>query len=142
MATLTYYPSLPWLSRTKDPQYGRCLSCVFDLDGGMVTGRLALAQELARRSITPRGTNIVDRDYGEDVTDLLGGRPSAAQLSMTAANLTAQYRADDRVQDAAVEVQYFNGVILIGATITDGDGPFPLTLSVSEAGAKLLKSGV
>lgn len=136
---VVYTPSLPWLARTKDPLYGRCLGGVEDLDGGMVTGRLALAQELARRSITVRGTNIVDPDYGYDTTQHLNGRIRAADLSECAAELTSQFRADDRVQDAQVSAQFTGGVLLIVATIFDGDGPFPLTLSVSDAAAVLLQ---
>ena len=138
---VVYQPTLPWLARTKDATYGRCLSAVEDLEGGMSAGRLALAQELARRSITVRGTNVVDPDYGYDVTQHLNGRIRAADLSECAAELTSQYRADDRVVDAQVAVQYLGGVLLIVASITDGDGPFPFTLSVSEAAATILKAG-
>lgn len=142
MPTIVYQPSLPWLARTKDPVYGQCLSCVTDLAGGMVSGRLALAQECARRSITVRGTNIVDPDYGYDVTVHLNGRLQASDLSEASAELTNQFRADDRVVDAQVAVRFLNGVLFIFASITDGDGPFPLTLSATEAGVQLLTSGV
>lgn len=142
MPTVTYDPPLPWLRRTKDALYGQCLSAVFDLEGGMATGRLAHAQELARRSITARGTNIVDRDYGYDLAVHLNGRVRAADLSEASAELTTQFRADDRTVDAQVSVTYLGGVLIIAATITDGDGPFPLTMSVSEAGVQLLKAGV
>src|SRR5512139_3027799 len=136
MATITYSPALPWLRRSSDSTYGQCLSAVVDLEGGMSAGRLALAQELARRSITANGTNIVDRDYGYDLSQHLNGRVQAADLSDAAAQLTTQYRADDRVVDAQVSIQYLGGVMVVAATITDGDGPFPLTLSVTEVGAQ------
>jgi hypothetical protein len=141
MPTITYVPSLPWLKRSKDALYGQCLAGVLDLEGGMSAGRLAHAQELARRSITARGTNIVDRDYGYDIAVHLNGRVRAADLSEAAAELTTQFRADDRTVDAQVSVSYLGGVLIIAATITDGDGPFPLTMSVSEAAVTLLKAG-
>lgn len=138
---ITYTPALPWLASRRDTTHGRCLAGVFDLTGGMASGRQALAEALARITITARGTNIVDRDYGYDLLDLLNGRVRAETLSEAAAELTTQFRRDDRVQDAQVRVEFFGGVLIVAATITDGSGPFPLTLSVSEAGVTLLKAG-
>lgn len=142
MANIEYTPALPWLSRKKDPLYGQCLAGITDLTGGMATGRRALAESLARATITEQGTNIVDPDDGYDVEQHLYGRIDAAKLSEISASLTTQFMRDDRVRDAQVEAKFIGGVLLIAATIFDGDGPFPLTLSVSEAGVTLLKAGV
>lgn len=140
--TVVYQPALPWQSSRRDATHGQCLAGVFDLAGGMAAGRRALAEALARMTITGRGTNIVDREYGYDLLDTLNGRLRAEDLSQASAELTAQFRRDDRVQDAQVRVEYFGGVLIVAATIFDGAGPFPLTLSVNDAGVQLLKAGV
>jgi hypothetical protein len=140
-ATVIYSPSLPWLARSNDALYGQCLSCVTDLEGGMSSGRLAHAQALARMSITAKGTNAVNPNYGYDLTQHLNGRVNAADLSEASAELTTQFLTDDRTQDAQVAVQYLGGVLLVVATITDGEGPFPLTFSVSDAALQLLNTG-
>lgn len=139
---ITYTPALPWQASRHDTTHGRCLAGVLDLTGGMAAGRQALAEALARMTITARGTNIVDRDYGYDLLDMLNGRVRAETLSEAAAELINQFRRDDRVVDAAVRVEFMGGVFIVAASITDGDGPFPLTLSVSDAGVTLLKAGV
>jgi phage baseplate assembly protein W len=124
--------------RANDGAMGQCLAGVEDATGGMVIGRLALAQALMREAITPAGTNIVDPLYGGDVTDLLYGRVDAATISEKSTRLTGRWRADDRVRDAQVNMSLVNGVLIIAGTVWDKDGPFPLTISVSDAGAQLL----
>lgn len=134
----SYNPPLPWTVRASDGAMGQCLAGVEDATGGMVIGRLALAQALMREAITPPGTNIVDPNYGADVTDLLYGRVDAATISEKSTRLTGRWRADNRVRDAQVNMSLVNGVLIIAGTVWDKDGPFPLTFSVSDAGAQLL----
>lgn len=135
---ITYKPVLPWQARPLDTAQGRCLGGVEDMTPGMVAGRLALAQALMREAITPTGTNIVDPAYGYDVTQHLYGRITAATLAEISSALTGRWRVDDRVLDALVEVSYTGGVLIVTATIWEKEGPFPLTFSVSDAGAQLL----
>lgn len=139
---VNYQPALPWLAGANDGSYGRCLGGVFDLMGGMVSGRLALAQALARRLITTNGTCITNRDYGYDLTDHLNGRLTARDLADASAQIITQFRADDRVRDADVTVSYMGNVLVVVATIFDGIGPFPLTLAVNDIGLiSILKVG-
>jgi hypothetical protein len=139
--TTTYKPELPWIAGANDGGYGRCLSLVYDFPdgGGCVAGRVALAQALARRLITVRGTLLDDPDYGYDLQDLLNGRTKARDLADASAAIITQFRLDDRVRDAEVEVSFLGGVLLVACTIYDGAGPFPLTLSVSDAAITILK---
>lgn len=141
--TITYTPTLPWVPTSVDASYGRCLSLVYDFPdaGGMVSGRLALAQALARRLITTRGTLIDDRDYGYDLSDHLNGRLTARDLADASAQIITQFRLDDRVRDAEVSVSYLGSVLLVAALIFDGEGSFPLTLSVSDITLTILKVG-
>lgn len=133
-----YIPPLPWQASPKDDGKGQCLGGVEDMTPGMVSGRLAHAQALMRAAITPQGTNIVDPDYGYDLTARLGGRVTQATCTEDAAGLTGQFRRDDRTLDAQVSVSFANDVLVVAATILDRQGPYPLTFSVSNAGAVLL----
>ncbi len=135
---IAYSPPLPWTVRANDGLQGQCLAGIEDATGGMVSGRVALAQALIREAITPTGTNIVDPLYGYDVTQHLDGRLDVATLSEISTRLTGRWRADDRVLDAQVTVSLVNNILVIASTIWDKDGPFPLTFSVSEAGVQLL----
>ena len=138
MAEPAYNPSLPWTTRANDGAMGQCLAGVEDATGGMVNGRGAHAQALMREAITATGTNIVDPEYGYDVTQHLDGRATAVTMSEISTRLVGRWRVDDRTKDAQVSVSLANNVLVIAATIWDKDGPFPLTFSVSEAGAQLL----
>lgn len=136
--SVVYRPVLPWQSTARDGLYGQCLGGVEDATGGMVSGRLAHAQALMREAITPTGTNVVDPLYGYDVTQHLDGRANAVTLAEISMRLVDRWRVDDRTLDAQVGVSLVNGVLIIAATVYDKAGPFPLTFSVSNAGALLL----
>lgn len=145
--TIVYSPALPWLPNSADGQYGRCLSGIFDLGYGMVTGRLCLAQALARMLITDQGTlppvspdDTISPVYGYNVIDMIFGRVKPADLSEMAGNIITQWRLDDRVFDARVRLVYDGGVLLVYGTIVDGQGPFPLTLSVNEVSVDILNT--
>jgi len=145
MPDLTYSPELPWLPNSTDGEYGRCLTCVFDLTGGMSTGRQALAEALARMLITDQGTlppvspdDTISPVYGYNLVDQLNGRLKPRDLSEISGNIITQWRLDDRVLDASVAVQYLGGVLIIAATIVDKLGPFPLTLSVNDVTVSIL----
>lgn len=134
----TYKPALPWQAKPSDDGKGQCLGGVQDMTPGMVNGRLAHAQALMRMAITPLGTNICDPDYGYDLTARLGGRVDSASCAEDAAGLTGQFLRDDRTRDAQVAVSFANDVLVVAAQILDKQGPYPLTFSVSNAGAVLL----
>lgn len=139
MADLTRYnPALPWQARPSDDGKGQCLGGVEDMTPGMVSGRLAHAQALMRMAITPLGTNICDPDYGYDLPSHIGARVTSAILAEMAAGLTGQFLRDDRTRDASVSISFANDVLVVAATILDKQGPYPLTFSVSNAGAVLL----
>lgn len=145
--TIVYSPSLPWLPNSTDGQYGRCLSGIFDLGYGMVTGRLCLAQALARMLATDQGTMIpvspddtISPVYGYNLIDFLNGRMKPRDLSEMAANIVTQWHLDDRVLDARVRLVYEDGVLVVLGTIVDKQGPFPLTLTVDQVSIAVLNT--
>ena len=145
MPDVTYSPELPWLPGSTDGQYGRCLTLVWDLTGGMSTGRQALAEALARMLITDQGTmpptspdDVIAPVYGYNLLDQVNGRVKPRDLSEMSGNIITQWRLDDRVLDASVAVQWINGVLIIAGTVVDRLGPFPLTLSVNEVTIAIL----
>lgn len=125
---------------------------------GEVAGRTCLAQALARRLITPRGSLIYDPDYGLDLTDEVGDDVTEADVMQLGPQIVTEFRKDERVQDASVTLQfvgvnqvqqalagtvtnpnpYPEGVIVVAATITDNVGPFAFTLSVTSVTVALL----
>ena len=149
MSDPTYSPSAPWPENANSTLYGSCLRCVFDLMGGMSTGRQALAEALARRLVTDQGTLVpvgpedtVSASYGYNVISLLNARVKSADLSQMSANIINQFRQDDRVENALCELTYISasGVLIINATIYDRNGPFPLTLSVNDVTLTILST--
>lgn len=128
--------------------YGLDLACVSDLDPGfvIVTGRRLLAEAIARRLQTPRGTLIDDGNYGYDVVGELGDDLAPSDLGRIAAAIEAECAKDERVVSARATVtlqvpgQPLNGLI-VTVLLQDGSGPFPLVLAVSSVTVALLQPG-
>lgn len=127
---------------------GTDISCVddFSLQMESVTGRLCLAQALARRLVTPRGRfSWLDSDgvtihgwpeYGLDLRAFLLSKATPQSIARAA---EAECLKDERVQavDVAV-VQDTSTTLAITIAVTDADGTFTFTLSIDEAKASLV----
>jgi len=151
-------PAPPWpsVANNADSVYGQCLRCamtpvslvqpdgtlyvanIFDLIGGMSSGRLNLAEALSRRLVTKRGTLIGAPNYGYDVTDLLNDDLGTAELNELGSNVEAEMKKDDRVRKAAATVTVVGNLLMISVSITDAVGPFTLTLMVSAVGVSVI----
>lgn len=145
----------------QNPALGRDLAGVTDLTAPMLesTGRQCLVECLARGLMTPRGSVIYDRNWGEDLTALVNADLSPEELPQIQARTVAQFRKDERVINATALAQFVApsqvdaatrgkvanptpvpvGVLVITASITDGQGPFQLVLSVSEVTVAILR---
>lgn len=124
------------------------IDCVDDLTltMGSVSGRLAMAQSLARRLVTPRGRfswlaadGLTVRGWPDYGTDLRGFLLSKATPQSIARAAEAECLKDERVQavDVAV-VQDTSTTLAITIAVTDADGTFTFTLSIDEAKASLV----
>lgn len=102
-----------------------------DPEGKMVSGRRCLAEAAARRLITPRGRLIDDPNYGTDVREYLNDDMGPADLALMFSAVIAECLKDERVVGADVTGTFVNGAVTLNITLTDGDGPFSLVLSVS-----------
>ncbi len=129
---------------TDNANIGADVSCVSGLDPlfTLVTGRVALAQAIARRLATPRGTLawIGDTsDYGHDVRQYLAESITPRLLTSIAARVEAEALADERVRAAVAAVTLVAGTLRIALTITDAAGPFRLTLSIDAVTVTVLQ---
>jgi hypothetical protein len=125
--------------------YGSDFNCFEDFTPsiafleGVVPERLALAQALARRYITPRGGLFYDPSYGLDLRKFVSEtyRPGDVE-----AMISAEGRKDERVANvvARITVAGETWTIIVNVTTVQGDS-FPLTLSVTSVTVELLSVG-
>ncbi len=123
--------------------FGSDLSCTLDLDPrcSVVTGRRLLAEAIFRRITTRRGSLIKSPNYGIDVSDYMNSDMSPRDVAAMRAAIKSECEKDERVDSVEVGVQIpFRGigVYTVSIAIDDGDGPFSLTIAVSEVTVELL----
>jgi hypothetical protein len=109
---------------------------------GLVSGRTALAQALARRNTTEHGLLAWigdDPEYGHDVRQYLGEDVGPRAEFVVASRVQAECLKDERVRAAQVTASLVAGRLTIAATITDADGVFRLTLSVTAVSVEVLR---
>lgn len=132
--------------------YGRDLSCVLDCTDGFaeVNGDTALivAQAVARRFLTPRGSILDDLDQGRDVRGFLHRPATRDELRAFESQLRAEAMKDERVADAAVQFSVSDGAreLTLDVRLTPHHPtlqPFRFVLSVTEASVllELLEQG-
>jgi hypothetical protein len=119
-------------------QHGADFSGVEDIDFSLsiVTGRVALAQSLARRLRTRTGLLLDDPSYGDDMRQLVGSTIGDDEIIQ---RVTAQCLADERVEDVEVIVLRTGNTIDLTIIIDDGDGPFRMVVAVSASTVELLE---
>lgn len=120
---------------------------VVDLDPafGLVSGRLALAQAIARRITTRAGLLARigdDPAYGIDVRESLGADTDTDDRTAfaIAAEVQAEVMRDERVRGADVSAALADGVVILTILLADAIGPFRLVLAVSAVTVEILRS--
>lgn len=121
---------------------GSDFSCVSDVDENLsvVEGRIGLAQSGARRLGTPKRHLFYDKEYGEDLRDLIGSTRSPLSIQQAA---EVELLQDERVEDTVVKVTRKEigdpgvqadqvGDMVIVVELVDDRGPFSLTLDASK----------
>lgn len=121
---------------------GRDLSCVDDVtpDFREVTGRRRLAEAVARRYMTDRGTLVGDPNYGYNLTNLVNADLSPADLVAHQSGAQAEALKEEQVRAAVVVLSLAaDGLLTVACTLTDADGPFTLTLAISAVSVQILE---
>lgn len=136
----------PVLRLPPDPLgFGTDVSTFPDLDPQfrLISGQRVVAEAVARRWLTPRGSVSYDETYGEDVRAYLHARVDGPRLRALEAALQAQAVADERVQSAVVTLSTSTSGTAAGlrlrvtGRLTTAAGPFTLVLTVDQLGANL-----
>lgn len=128
---LTYVAVRPW---------GNDVSTFPDLDPTftLLDSRRIVAEAVARRLTTPRGSLVDNPLYGFDVRTLLHASASPAQRASWEQQIEAQAIADERVQAAQVSLVKQDRGWRVGVRLVTADGPFRLVVSVNDVRAALL----
>jgi hypothetical protein len=111
--------------------FGVDLAGILDVGSTLVltSGRRALAEALLRRLTTPRGSLFYDFDYGFDLRSFISApAPQPGYLEM---QVRSELEKDERVESVEVEVSFISETLTVRLTVTDGSGPFKLTLAVT-----------
>lgn len=119
--------------------YGEDLGGIEDLDFGLhsVTGRLGVAQALARRLVTPAGALPYDPEYGLDLRSYINAGFVIAPGDLADA-VAAEVLKDERVLAATARVVFAQQALSVFLRVDLGTGPFNLTLQVSALDATTL----
>ena len=111
--------------------FGDDLAGVLDVGSTLVfvTERRALAEALLCRLTTPRGSLFYDFDYGFDLRSFISApAPQPGYLEM---QVRSELEKDERVESVEVETTFISDTLTVRLTVTDGNGPFKLTIAVS-----------
>jgi len=108
------------------------------------SGRAGLAEGIARRLTTYRGT-LIDVEipttignYGTDITQWINEDFTARQIGMLSAAVDAECAKDERIVRSTTAATFTGGVLILAINIVDGAGPFALTLAVSNVTTQIL----
>jgi hypothetical protein len=129
--------------------YGSDTDCVTDIpliDVQVTTPQKIIGQRIARRLMTPRGAlGLIgdDADFGWDVRQLFNGKISPTFIATAESQIAAECVKDEQVGGADVDLNFTqsNSVMAIDINLTTAEGPFSLTLTVSQLTASLIFGG-
>lgn len=121
--------------------YGIDLAGIEDMDptGREVTGRLVLAESLARRYQTVKGQLIGFPEDGYDVRQLLSAKATRDTLEQAKVDILEEAKRDERVFFASMLIWEYSGTLLKWEMeIIDSEGPFSLTFAATSDSVSLL----
>lgn len=123
-------------------ELGTDVSTFPDLDPTFapLIGPRVVAEALARRLTTPRGSLLGQPDYGIDVRDALNEGVSRASLFALKASIEAEAEADPRVAEVDVSLTFdpAAGSLRIVVAGTTAAGPFELVMAVTALTVEIL----
>lgn len=106
-----------------------------------ITGLRVIAEAVARRWTSPRGSLFWDLDAGEDVTAYLNAKFDPTRIDYLQAALSAEAQKDERVQGCSVLVVYEQATkrLRIRGAITPSTGEtFQFVLAIDAVTARVL----
>lgn len=111
-----------------------------DLDPYMleVSGIDVVSQAILRRLTTTRGMLIDDPDYGLNVRDYLSATMDAKELTIMQSQLEAELLKDERILSVESTASMVLRTATIKLLVEVGEGPFSLTLAISDVSAAIL----
>lgn len=128
------------------PNYGTDLRIAGgDLDPlfGLVSGPGAVAQALGMRLQTPEGGLFYDPTYESiDLREYLSADIDDAELYRLRAKIERALRADERVDDLDLDVEFNTTAetLTVSATGYGAEGPFRLVVAASAAAVAILEA--
>lgn len=126
--------------------FGKDTSCTDSLKTGrFVTGPRLVAEAVYRRLTTPRGMlrgGEEEADYGLDLTELIGSVSNRSDAAALPGRIENELRKDERIESVKVTVtETTQGVAKsfeVFVEATTSEGPFDLTLAVSDVTTALI----
>jgi hypothetical protein len=128
------------------PNYGEDLStyrsATPDLSFTRISSRRAVAEAVARRWLTRRGSLVTDTDAGIDLRDWINASVTQADLYALAGSLKTEAERDERVADCDVTVSFdpsTNTLAVTGSIVPIDSSAFRLVLNVSDVTVDILE---
>lgn len=125
---------------------GTDVSCFPHLDGGfgLISGRRVVMEAVLKRLSTPRGMLWAHPDYGLDLRNYIGEQITDATLAQLRSDVQAECENDERVLAVDVGVTWNSAAstLYVALTVYDGNGPFSLTLQVTQLSVDVVATDV
>ena len=125
-----------------DRLLGLDVSTFPDLDAtfALISGAKVVAEAVARRITTPRGSLRGQPDYGIDVRDYLNEGLTPARVFALKAAIQAEAEADPRVASVDVDVTHDPkaGSLRVSVAGVSSLGPFELVLAITAVSVEVL----
>jgi hypothetical protein len=105
-----------------------------DLDPGLreaPSARWALSDAIVRRLRNRQGVLTDFPQYGCDLTSIVGTTVSDTLIRQ---RVISQCLAEEEVESATCTVERSGGSVTVSVEVEDGEGPFELTINVSDLG--------
>lgn len=127
-----------------DEDFGSDILVFEDLDGTMtpVSDKRVLAEAIARRFLTQRGSLPFHPDYGSDVRDYISEGIDLDVLQRIKISCESEAEKEERVESATCTVTFDPPTFTLSilTSLTTAVGPFAFTLNVSKLSATLLEA--
>ena len=122
--------------------FGQDIAVFPDLDTSFtaMTGPRVVAEAVARRLSTPRGSLPFYPEYGIDVRDWVNETITRDRLAQFRRELEAEVVKDERIDDATGSIAFNpqTGEMRIAVNVTTAAGPFALVLGVTQVTVSVL----